>query len=169
MIYFIFLFTKEEHFSSLFLTISMNRKFTWNKTIFFKKLNYKRYIFSIWFTSSMFSLFFDSTLLNYLLLFFLIYFSFQVNILYLPLLKHILSITSASLPCTTCQQSTSSTLIYDTCQDHDCLKRRSLVALINGDALCLSRTFVLAEWHTTLILEKTDKRSRHLPINVILP
>ena len=66
-------------------------------------------------------------------------------ILYLllfPLLKHLLSITSASLPCTTSQQSTP---IYDTCQDHDCLKRRSLLTLINGDALCLLRTFVLAE------------------------
>ena len=35
--------------------------------------------------------------MNYLLLFFLIYFSFQVTLLYLPLLKHILAITSASL------------------------------------------------------------------------
>ena len=37
---------------------------------------------------SMFSYF---TLLNYLLLFFLIYFSSQVNIFYLPLLKHTLA------------------------------------------------------------------------------
>ena len=37
---------------------------------------------------SMFSYF---TLLNYLLLFFLIHFSSQVNIFYLPLLKHILA------------------------------------------------------------------------------
>ena len=34
---------------------------------------------------------------------------------------------------------------------------------------CRLPTFLLAEWHTTQVLEKTDKRSRHLPINVILP
>ena len=39
----------------------------------------------------LFSMFSYFTLLNYLLLFFLIYFSSQVNIFYLPLLKHILA------------------------------------------------------------------------------
>ena len=34
---------------------------------------------------------------------------------------------------------------------------------------CLLPTFLLAEWQTTQILEKTDKRSKHLSINVILP
>ena len=71
----------------------MNRKFTHIKKSFYMKYYFTNIALqTIYFQHlihiSMFSYF---TLLNYLLLFFLIYFSSQVNIFYLPLLKHILA------------------------------------------------------------------------------
>ena len=94
LIYFIFLFTKRE--IKLFSFFFWRHK--WIENLHMKKSFYMKYYFTnialqtIYFQHlihiSMFSYF---TLLNYLLLFFLIYFSSQVNIFYLPLLKHILA------------------------------------------------------------------------------
>ena len=66
--------------------------YTYKKSFYIKYYSTNIVLQTIYFQHlihiSMFSYF---TLLNYLLLFFLIYFSSQVNIFYLPLLKHILA------------------------------------------------------------------------------